>query len=75
MTADNVLVRVRDLVKHFPIHQGILIQRQIGAVRAVDGISFDVHQGETLEAVTDSQKANFISAPSRPMRVGLRLPG
>jgi oligopeptide transport system ATP-binding protein len=54
MTADNVLVEVKDLVKHFPISQGIVIQRQVGAVRAVDGISFVVHQGETLGLVGES---------------------
>ena len=36
------LVQVRNLVKHFPITRGIVLQRQIGAVQAVDGVSFDV---------------------------------
>ncbi len=54
MTSDQVLVHVKDLVKHFPIHQGIIVQRQVGAVRAVDGISFDVRQGETLGLVGES---------------------
>jgi oligopeptide/dipeptide ABC transporter ATP-binding protein len=38
----DALLAVNDLKKHFPIRQGILIQRQIGAVRAVDGVSFSV---------------------------------
>jgi peptide/nickel transport system ATP-binding protein len=50
----EVLLRVRDLKKHFPITQGILFRRQIGAVRAVDGISFDVRAGETLGLVGES---------------------
>jgi peptide/nickel transport system ATP-binding protein len=48
------LLEVRDLVKHFPIKQGVVIQRQIGAVRAVDGISFDVFPGETLGLVGET---------------------
>jgi oligopeptide transport system ATP-binding protein len=54
MTSDNVLMHVKDLVKHFPITQGLIVQRQIGAVRAVDGVSFDVHKGETLGLVGES---------------------
>jgi len=54
MTSNNVLMHVKDLVKHFPITQGIVVQRQVGAVRAVDGISFDIHKGETLGLVGES---------------------
>jgi peptide/nickel transport system ATP-binding protein/oligopeptide transport system ATP-binding protein len=50
----HALIEVRDLVKHFPLRQGIIIQKQVGAVRAVDGISFDVHEGETLGLVGES---------------------
>jgi peptide/nickel transport system ATP-binding protein/oligopeptide transport system ATP-binding protein len=48
------LIEVRDLVKHFPLKSGIVFQRQVGAVRAVDGISFDVFEGETLGIVGES---------------------
>ena len=48
------LVEVRDLVKHFPLKRGVLLQRQYGAVRAVDGVSFDVYEGETLGLVGES---------------------
>ncbi len=52
--AKEVLVQVRDLKKHFPIRRGILFQRQVGAVRAVDGITFDIYRGETLGLVGES---------------------
>src|SRR6201995_2577831 len=50
----ETLLEVRDVVKHFPITQGIIFQRQIGAVRAVDGVSLSVEQGETLGLVGES---------------------
>jgi oligopeptide transport system ATP-binding protein len=53
-TDPTVLLSVRNLQQHFPINQGIIFQRQVGAVRAVDGISFDVHKGETLGLVGES---------------------
>jgi oligopeptide transport system ATP-binding protein len=54
MSVELPLVTVRDLKKHFPITRGVLIQRQVGAVRAVDGISFDLWRGETLGLVGES---------------------
>ncbi|GLW97440.1 dipeptide ABC transporter ATP-binding protein [Microtetraspora sp. NBRC 16547] len=53
-TPSEVVLEVRDLVKHFPLTQGILYKRQIGAIKAVDGISFDLHRGETLGIVGES---------------------
>jgi oligopeptide/dipeptide ABC transporter ATP-binding protein len=50
----STLVEVRDLVKHFPITRGIVIQRKVGAVQAVDGVSFDIEQGETLGIVGET---------------------
>ena len=48
------LIEVRDLTKHFPITRGILVQHKVGAVKAVDGVSFDVNSGETLGIVGES---------------------
>ncbi|HEX2622304.1 MAG TPA: dipeptide ABC transporter ATP-binding protein [Phototrophicaceae bacterium] len=50
----ETILKVTDLKKHFPITSGIVIQRQVGAVRAVDGVSFDVYKGETLGLVGES---------------------
>jgi oligopeptide transport system ATP-binding protein len=52
-TNNDALVHVGDLFVHFPIYRG-LIRRQIGAVRAVDGVSFDIKRGETLGLVGES---------------------
>jgi oligopeptide/dipeptide ABC transporter ATP-binding protein len=48
------MIQVRNLVKHFPITRGIVFQKQIGAVKAVDGVSFDVYRGETLGLVGET---------------------
>ena len=53
MVENGVLVQVRKLKKHFPITGGFL-GRQVGAVKAVDGISFDIKQGETMGMVGES---------------------
>jgi oligopeptide transport system ATP-binding protein len=54
MSENGTLVQVRNLKMHFPITQGIVIQRKVGAIKAVDGISFDVLRGETLGLVGES---------------------
>jgi oligopeptide/dipeptide ABC transporter ATP-binding protein len=48
------IIEVKDLVKHFPITQGIVFQKQVGAVKAVDGVSFEVKSGETLGIVGET---------------------
>jgi len=49
----KALVSVRDVKMHFPIHTGVL-RRKTGAVKAVDGITFDIMEGETLGLVGES---------------------
>src|SRR6478672_7024635 len=53
-TEQKPLLDVRNLVMHFPLTQGIIIQRKVGAVQAVDGVSFSVKKGETLGLVGES---------------------
>jgi oligopeptide/dipeptide ABC transporter ATP-binding protein len=52
--AGEPLVQARDLVKHFPITRGVFLQRKVGAVKAVDGVSFEVRRGETLGIVGET---------------------
>ncbi|MGY0058728.1 ABC transporter ATP-binding protein [Streptomyces sp. LZ34] len=48
------VLQVRDLVKLYPLTQGVVFKRQVGAVKAVDGVSFDLRRGETLGVVGES---------------------
>ncbi|MEU5398533.1 dipeptide ABC transporter ATP-binding protein [Streptomyces sp. NPDC005963] len=50
----EAILEVRDLAKHYPLTQGILFKKQVGAVRAVDGVDLDLITGETLGIVGES---------------------
>ncbi|MGJ6966826.1 dipeptide ABC transporter ATP-binding protein [Streptosporangium sp. G11] len=50
----GVVLAVEDLVKHYPLVKGALLRRRVGTVRAVDGVGFDVREGETLGLVGES---------------------
>jgi len=54
LVATNTLVDVRDLKMHFPLTRGIVLQRVVGYVRAVDGVSFSIVRGQTLGLVGES---------------------
>src|SRR5262249_25955009 len=53
-TDDDALLAVEDVKKYFPITRGIIFQKEIAAVQAVDGVNFSVKQGETLGIVGES---------------------
>lgn len=54
MAHGDPLLEVTDLVKHFPIKAGVVVDREVGRVRAVDGVSLTLHEGETLGLVGES---------------------
>jgi oligopeptide transport system ATP-binding protein len=54
VSSSEALLEVQDITKHFPIKSGVIVDRQIGAVKAVDGVSFSVAEGETLGLVGES---------------------
>mgnify|MGYP006171970277 CR=1 FL=1 len=74
------LIEVRDLVKEFPIKGSYLVRRQLGAVHAVDGVSFDVQRGETFGIVGESgcgksTLARMVTMIERPTAGHLMIEG
>jgi oligopeptide transport system ATP-binding protein len=75
--ADEIL-QVENLVKHFPLTQGIVFKRQVGQVKAVDGVSFGLRKGETLGLVGESgcgksTLAKLLMALERPTSGSVRF--
>ncbi|SDT54477.1 ABC transporter ATP-binding protein [Jiangella sp. DSM 45060] len=52
--SSDIVLEVDNLVKHFPLTTGVVVKRQVGAVQAVDGVSLQLHKGETLGIVGES---------------------
>lgn len=65
------ILEVRDLVKHYPLTHGVVFRRTLGAVQAVDGVSFDLRPGETLGVVGESGSGKSTLAK---MLIGLERP-
>jgi peptide/nickel transport system ATP-binding protein/oligopeptide transport system ATP-binding protein len=62
MSPGEPLLEVRGLVKHFPIDRGVMLRRNVGAVRAVDDIEFEVMRGETFGIVGESGSGKSTTA-------------
>jgi oligopeptide transport system ATP-binding protein len=80
MTTGEHLLEVTDLVKHFPIKRGVLFDRAVGQVRAVDGVSLTIARGETLGLVGESGSGKSTLARSilqliEPTSGSVRLDG
>ena len=54
LVASKTLLDIRDLKMHFPLTRGIIMQRVVGYVRAVDGVTFSIERGQTLGLVGES---------------------
>ncbi|ALO99230.1 Peptide ABC transporter ATP-binding protein [Streptomyces hygroscopicus subsp. limoneus] len=74
------ILEVSGLVKHYPLTQGILFKKQVGAVRAVDGVDFTLDRGETLGIVGESgcgksTVAKMLVSLERPTAGAIRYKG
>jgi oligopeptide transport system ATP-binding protein len=79
-TSDEPILEVTGLVKHFPLTQGIVVRRQIGAVRAVSGVGFELRRGETLGIVGESgcgksTMAKLVTSLEKPTAGTIRYKG
>ncbi len=80
VTEQEVLLRIDDIYKDFPVTAGAVLQRKIGTVKAVSGVSFDVHRGETFGLVGESGCGKttigwLVTALHRPTSGEIRFDG
>ena len=80
VTEREVLLRLDDIYKEFPVTAGAVLQRKIGTVKAVSGVSFDVHRGETFGLVGESGCGKttigwLVTALHRPTSGEIRFDG
>ena len=70
----NALIEVRDLKKHFPVRKGVF-SRVAAHVKAVDGVSFHIDEGETLGLVGESGCGKTTDGPHAAAAAGADRPG
>jgi oligopeptide/dipeptide ABC transporter ATP-binding protein len=80
VTEREVLLRLDDIYKDFPVTAGAVLQRKIGTIKAVSGVSFDVHRGETFGLVGESGCGKttigwLVTALHRPTSGEIRFDG
>jgi oligopeptide/dipeptide ABC transporter ATP-binding protein len=74
------IIEVENLVKHYPVSQGVLVKRELGRVKAVDGVNLELRPGETLGVVGESgcgksTLARLLLAAERPTSGTVRFEG
>ncbi|MFB4319467.1 ABC transporter ATP-binding protein [Actinomadura sp. 21ATH] len=78
--AEGPILEVRGLVKHYPVAQGVVFKREVGRIKAVDGIDLELRRGETLGVVGESgcgksTLARLLMAAERPTAGTVRFDG